>query len=242
MKIEYDKAGFEVLDGLVYRYKTDRFVMKTNYGVVYLVYRLACKQCGEPYFERVTGKGGFCSGSCAVRCSCKESFFKSGKDNIMFGRYGSKNSMFGKGYLFTGERNHFYGKKHNERSLELMRQNNPDYFGKNNPNYGNGDKIMGNKNPNWKGGISCEPYCDVWLDKGFKESIKQRDGYKCMNPDCWGNTYRLSVHHIDYNKKNCDPQNLITLCTSCNARANFNRKWHTAWYRAIMYRRKSNGA
>jgi len=95
-------------------------------------------------------------------------------------------------------------------------------------------KVSGSNHPNWKGGISCEPYCDVWLDKEFKESIKERDNYICQNPDCWGTSKRLDIHHIDYVKKNCKPNNLITLCRSCNSRANVNRKWHTDWYRIIM--------
>jgi len=107
--------------------------------------------------------------------------------------------------------------------------------GDKNPMYG--VSLSGELNGSWKGGISCEPYCDVWLDKEFKKSIKDRDGYKCLNPDCWGTSYRLDIHHIDYNKKNCHPDNLITLCRSCNSRANRDRKWHTSWYRTIMYRR-----
>lgn len=99
------------------------------------------------------------------------------------------------------------------------------------------EKMFAEGNPNWKGGIACEPYCDVWLDKDFKESIKQRDGYKCMNPYCSGKHKRLSIHHIDYDKKNCNPNNLITLCVSCNSRANKDTKWHRAWYQAIMAKR-----
>ena len=33
---------------------------------------------------------------------------------------------------------------------------------------------------------------------------------------------REAKYHINYNKKDCRPKNLITLCRSCNARANFN--------------------
>lgn len=92
-------------------------------------------------------------------------------------------------------------------------------------------------NHQWKGGISCELYCDAWFDKEYKESIKERDGYKCLNPVCDSKSNRLNIHHINYDKKNCPPDNLITLCVSCNGKANFNRDWHSAWYKAIMYRR-----
>jgi len=96
---------------------------------------------------------------------------------------------------------------------------------------------IGLNNPGWKGGISCEPYCEVWLDKDYKESIKERDGHRCLNPECNKTTDKLSIHHIDYNKKNCLPRNLITICISCNAKANKNRIWHESWYKAIIERR-----
>ena len=98
--------------------------------------------------------------------------------------------------------------------------------------------MVGECNHRWKGGISCEPYCDIWLDKDFKESIKERDGNKCQNPDCWGTSKKLTIHHIDYNKKNCHPWNLITLCNSCNARANHGREWHTLWYQTILNKKQ----
>jgi hypothetical protein len=100
-----------------------------------------------------------------------------------------------------------------------------------------GIRRFGSGNPSWKGGISCEPYCDIWLDKDFKESIKERDNYTCQNPNCWGTSKRLAVHHIDYDKKNCAPKNLITICTSCNARANGNRKEHEKYYKMFMSKR-----
>jgi hypothetical protein len=101
-------------------------------------------------------------------------------------------------------------------------------------------KMSGEGHPNWKGGISCEPYCDIWLDSDFKESIKKRDNYICQNPNCWqkdGKAGVLSIHHIDYNKKSCAPENLITVCKSCNSRANKDREWHKLWYQAILSKR-----
>ena len=102
-------------------------------------------------------------------------------------------------------------------------------------------KYSGSGNPNWKGGISCEPYCDVWLDRDFKESILDRDDHHCQNPDCWRTSKKLTVHHIDYNKKNCCPENLITVCRSCNARANFDRKLCEGQYSNLIQQKHANG-
>ena len=86
----------------------------------------------------------------------------------------------------------------------------------------------------WKGGISKEPYCNDWT-KEYKEFIKNRDGNRCLNPYCNSkNPADLTIHHIDYNKKNCKPNNLITVCRSCNSRANTDREWHKAWYQAVL--------
>ncbi len=93
------------------------------------------------------------------------------------------------------------------------------------------------KRKDWKGFVSVEPYCDVWSDEEYKESIRQRDNYQCQNPDCWKIVKRkekLCIHHIDYNKKNCKPDNLITLCRSCNTRANANREFHFNFYKNII--------
>jgi len=100
---------------------------------------------------------------------------------------------------------------------------------------------VGKNNSNWKGGIACEPYCDAWLDKEYKESIKKRDGYKCLNPYCNKKSRVLVLHHINYIKKDCRPTNLITVCISCNGRANTDRSWHEKWYSSIIHRRYNYG-
>ena len=86
----------------------------------------------------------------------------------------------------------------------------------------------------WKGGLSLEGYCPVWSDKGYKTDIRERDNNICQNPYCFKTNSKLHIHHIDYDKKNCHPNNLITICGACNSRANKDREWHTEWYRCIM--------
>jgi len=105
--------------------------------------------------------------------------------------------------------------------------------GENNPSFGK----YGDLNPNWKGGISNNPYCSIFSQKEFREIILERDGYKCLNPYCAKKYNRLNIHHINYDKKECDKRNLITLCNICNSKANADRCWHKAWYRAIIERR-----
>lgn len=96
----------------------------------------------------------------------------------------------------------------------------------------------GDGNPCWRGGVSFEKYCEIWKDTEYKDFIKERDGYKCLNPYCNRRYLNyLNIHHIDYDKKNCHPNNLITVCVSCNSLANVDRKWHKAWYQAIMSKR-----
>jgi len=130
-------------------------------------------------------------------------------------------------------------------SKQFIGENNPNYGngekirGTRNPNYRNGLKISGPNNPNWKGGISCDPYCDAWADKEYKKDIKARDNYECQNPICWGSSNRLDIHHIDYNKQNCHPDNLITLCVSCNSRANFKRDYWQNLYKNLMLDRRT---
>lgn len=77
----------------------------------------------------------------------------------------------------------------------------------------------GEKNPNWKGGKSFEPYGTEFNEK-LKTQIRERDNYTCQYSGAFGK----SIHHIDYDKTNNDPLNLITLSTPIHTKTNFNRE------------------
>jgi hypothetical protein len=98
-------------------------------------------------------------------------------------------------------------------------------------------RMSGKNHPNWRGGCTNDGYCEQWRTKELKEFIIERDNSFCINPQCQNTTKKICVHHIDYNKKNCDPSNLITLCISCNSIANFQRDWWKTFYKTIMVRR-----
>jgi hypothetical protein len=87
-------------------------------------------------------------------------------------------------------------------------------------------KYSWEKSWNWQGGISFEQYSVDWTET-LRRSIRERDWYVCQMPWCnkqqWDVVHH--IHHIDYNKHNCDPSNLITLCISCHMKTNFNRSW-----------------
>ena len=84
--------------------------------------------------------------------------------------------------------------------------------------------------PNWQGGKSFDPY-PIDFNKSLKRRILERDGYKCI---VCGDDKILHIHHIDYNKKNNKPSNLISLCKSCHAKTNFNREYWTEQFQIII--------
>lgn len=80
----------------------------------------------------------------------------------------------------------------------------------------------GAKSPMWRGGLSFQDYAVDW-NETLRRSIRERDKYTCRICLLQQGDKSHDVHHIDYNKKNCTPENLITLCRRCHLRTNFNR-------------------
>ena len=95
--------------------------------------------------------------------------------------------------------------------------------------------------PNWRGGISKEPY-PFEFNQELKDKIRKRDNYQCQNKECnmteeehlivYG--CNLTTHHLDYDKKNCSESNLIALCNQCNFRANWNRNYWKDYYDKLL--------
>lgn len=81
-------------------------------------------------------------------------------------------------------------------------------------------------NTQWKGGISNYPYPPEWTIF-LKRKIIERDNSICKICNKKG----ICVHHIDYNKNNCNPNNLITLCKSCHIKTNAHRDRWLSFFR-----------
>lgn len=97
---------------------------------------------------------------------------------------------------------------------------------------------IGEKNNNWQGGISFEPYTIDW-EETLRESIRQRDNYICQlcgthQEELEEFIKKLDCHHIDYNKKNCSLNNLITLCRSCHMKTNTNRNYWINYFNSLL--------
>lgn len=91
----------------------------------------------------------------------------------------------------------------------------------------------GKYNPNWKGGISFEPYCDKF-NYQFKEYIRDTYGRMCFLCGKEENGRKHCVHHVDYNKEvlcNGIKGEFVPLCLKCHITTNTNRKY---WEQTIM--------
>jgi len=88
-------------------------------------------------------------------------------------------------------------------------------------------RFSGSNNPNWRGGSSRLPYAPEFNEE-LRTKIRNRDKRICRH--CGKteeeNGVALSVHHIDYDRMNSEPFNLISLCVSCHCSSHHNRK---AW-------------
>jgi DNA-directed RNA polymerase subunit RPC12/RpoP len=89
--------------------------------------------------------------------------------------------------------------------------------------------------PNWKGGIGNEPY-PFEFDDELKEVIRERDNYTCqtcgiLQKEHWR---KLDIHHINYDKDDISPNNLISLCQSCHLTTNYDRDIWQRFFQSCM--------
>jgi len=104
---------------------------------------------------------------------------------------------------------------------------------------------IGNLNPNWKGGLSFEPYCFLF-NKDFKERVREfwnRKCAKCGKTEI-ENGRKLCVHHVDYNKDSCCDNAIplfIPLCNNCHTKTNSNRNYWRKYFIDLIYKQDKSG-
>ena len=115
--------------------------------------------------------------------------------------------------LCNGENNPFYGHKHKPETIAAMKLK-------------VSKLLSGENNPQWQGGKSLEPYGYEFKRK-IRKQVYIRDKYQCQ--ECGviheGNSGKLVAHHKDEDKKNCNTDNLITLCRPCHAKITMVARW-----------------
>jgi hypothetical protein len=96
----------------------------------------------------------------------------------------------------------------------------------------------GNKNPNWRNGIS-KIKDRKQISPKLREKILKRDNYTCQkcNKD-FKEKNSLVIHHIDFNKKNNNPSNLITLHHSCHSQLSYKREDWIDYFKKMMIERR----
>lgn len=98
----------------------------------------------------------------------------------------------------------------------------------------------GENHPQWKGGISFEPYCPKFNEE-FKERVRGFFGRKCFICGKEETREKHHVHHVNYDKMVCcnDTKPLfVPLCRSCHSKtSNGDReKWASYLTDQIMIR------
>jgi len=168
-------------------------------------------------------------------------------------RKGTKHTERTKEKLSKSWRNvpRMLGKKHTKEAKEKIRNS---HIGIKHPNrkssgplseehkrkisVANIGKNKGENSAFWQGGKSFEKYGLDWTDT-LRESIRKRDNFICQEcgihqDELGGRFKKLDIHHIDYNKYNLEPNNLITLCKSCHAKTNYNREYWIEYFNDLI--------
>lgn len=94
--------------------------------------------------------------------------------------------------------------------------------------------MSGSGNPRFLHGQANIAYPAGWT-WGFKKRVRRRDGQKCaicgMTRQEHGKAF--CVHHINYDKMNIDPKNLITTCRFCHGRLHGKPRSRELWQRIL---------
>lgn len=132
-----------------------------------------------------------------------------------------------------GEKHPLFGKPRSEATKEKIRNSLKGQPKSNESNIKRSNAFLGEKNPQWQGGISFGKYCPKFNDQ-LKERVRKFFNYTClMCGHKWQlGERKLCVHHINYDKRACCDKNVKPLFAvvchgKCHNKTNKNRRY---WY------------
>ena len=134
--------------------------------------------------------------------------------------------------IYVGEKNHNYGKPLSDETKRKIGDAKRGTHHSTEARKKMSEARRGEKNANWRGGISLGPYC-AKFNRSKKEEIRNEHNRKCYVCGAEENGKKHCVHHTDYNKmQGCTTENwnLVPLCQSCHPKTNFNR-WY--WFNLL---------
>lgn len=200
-----------------------------------------CDYCGKDYYVEYNwkyysyGSTRHCSKSCAMKDRDKNVFISSarrrmetdkGKQQLkdcIYARIKANKTTLNRKKI-SEARKRFYNTPIGKKLLMLAYEKSP---------IGN----SGEDHYNWQGGISKLLYPSIF-DDCLKTFIRERDNNTCVV--CKRSSVlvgTLHVHHIDYDKMNCNCLNLISLCHVCHVKTNGNRYYWKEVFTSLQERR-----
>lgn len=91
-------------------------------------------------------------------------------------------------------------------------------------------KYSGENNGGWNPN-KLKEYPPIFRNKEFRKYLLERQNGKCIVTE---ETEDLCLHHIDWNKMNCDEYNLIYVTRATHARIHFNKKYRKLFDSTIL--------
>jgi hypothetical protein len=182
-----------------------------------------CIVCGTPFLatpsEVKLNRHKYCSKGCYLKDRVNIIVSEETRQKISISHMGEKNPNYRKhpseetrekmSFNNSGEKNPLYGKKHSENTRKKISEA---LIG----------KLSGEKNPQWRGGISFGKYCPKFNEQ-TRERIRNKFGRKCFlcgKNEIENKNKKLDVHHINFSKsQGCfgEQWNLIALCHRCHS-------------------------
>lgn len=187
--------------------------------------KIICETCNKSFYALSRLNRKYCSTKC-MYSNEKYKVQKNLSTSLHWKEFGHPRGALGKTWEWTKESKLRFSKSPSRKKRKHLTFEHCQKISKVN---------RGPMNYFWIDGRSREknPYPEEWSET-LRRRIRERDHYTCQLS---GKKSANCVHHIDYNKKNCDPNNLITLSLSSNSKVNSNREYWTAYFRELNFQK-----